>query len=284
MLKLKKDSRYADAIERTLYNALLSGISLSGDAFFYVNPLELNIRKLNRHQFGVQPQGKRKIIPERAKTFNCFCCPPNVNRLLAKVDEYVYMEEDSGVYVNLFADSVFDSGNCHIEQKTKYPENGKVTFSCSNINKLYIRIPHWCEQPEFDHEYTVENGYAVFENPKEISVDFHMQPKFYHANTHVRDNYGKVALMNGPVVYCIEGVDNGDIYSLTVDTSSEMEIMYNEEFSMNEIIVSGTRHPQTTELYSSHKVNAEKAKIKFVPYSVFANRGVTDMLVWVVAE
>lgn len=281
MLYQTQDSRYADAIERTLYNAMLSGISLSGDAFFYVNPLELNIQKLHRHRYGVQPTGKREILPERAKLFNCFCCPPNVNRFLARVDELLYRKSGQDVYVNLFADSEFEDENCYVRQNTRYPQDGNILFTCKGVKRLFVRIPFWCDQPEFDCVYTVKNGYAVIENPETVTVNFVMKPKFYRACTQVRDDYGKVALMNGPIVYCIEGVDNGDVYSLSVDTAAETEVIFNEQFGMNEIMISGYKRISSATLYSSEKPDHEQVKLKFIPYSVFANRGATDMIVWI---
>lgn len=281
MLRLKKDSRYADAIERTLYNAMLSGVSLSGDSFFYVNPLELNTQKFNRHRNSVTPKGKRNIIGERAKEFNCFCCPPNVNRFLAGVDELLYMEQDGNVYVNQFAESEYKNGEVYVSQKTNYPQGGKISLSCKGVKRLFVRVPFWCDQPKLDCAHTMKGGYAVIEDPTEITVDFVMIPQFYRAHTNVRDNYGKVALMNGPIVYCVEGVDNGDIYSLSVDTSSKTEVVFNEKFGMNEIHTFGNRYTRSKELYSSKKPDVERIQIKFVPYSVFANRGITDMLVWI---
>ena len=112
--------------------------------------------------------------------------------------------------------------NIKITQKTEYPKNGKISFECEGMDKIFVRIPWWCEKSDFSCEYIVENGYAVIENPQKFTVDFNMKPELYVANTGVRADSGKVALMYGPVVYCAEGVDNNfSIMSFRLDTDTE---------------------------------------------------------------
>ena len=282
MLDMEKKSVYADILEKALYNGALAGLSLDGKAFFYENPLELNVKELNRHVDCYEEWLPKQAITQRKEVFDCSCCPPNLNRFIEEAESFLYDVEDRNAYVHLFADSIFDSGDVRIETKTGYPNSGTVHFICEGAEKLYVRIPGWCESVYISADYTLVNGYACIENPDEVMVEFEMKPRLIGANINVSNNIGRAALCCGPYVYCAEGVDNGEnLHTLFVDKKLCANVTYDAFFDANVIEADGYRLTQESEeLYRAYTENFEKTKIRFIPYACFANRGETDMLVY----
>ncbi len=280
MLDLEKKSVYADCLERTLFNGVLAGLSLDGKAFFYENPLELNIRKL--HRLMDTNYSAKQAISQRKEVFDCSCCPPNLNRFLEETESFLYDTDGENVYVHLFADSVFDNGEVRVETKTAYPNSGKMHFTCKGVNKLYIRIPGWCKNFSISAPYTIENGYACVENPDAVSVELEMIPRLVGANLNLQNNIGRAALCMGPMVYCVEGADNGEnLHALSVDKNLNAKVAYDAFFGANVIETSGFIRTQDTDaLYREYTESYESTRIKFIPYSCYANRGETDMLVY----
>jgi len=166
MMMLDNDASYADTIERVFYNGVMAGLSVGGDSFFYENPLEITLMNHFTNMYGT----KRYPITQRLKCFGCSCCPPNVNRLLPVLGEYVYGHENDTLYINQFTDSTLFDGGVSCEMTTKYPLDGKVCIKASGVKKDAVRIPSWCEGFEMNKAYTMENGYAIVENDGEITV------------------------------------------------------------------------------------------------------------------
>ncbi|MBR3999772.1 MAG: glycoside hydrolase family 127 protein, partial [Clostridia bacterium] len=276
-------SRYADIVELEMYNGAMSGLSLDGESFFYENPLEIYCRDRERHT-GV-PGDERFPIPCRIKMFWCSCCPPNIVRVFSSVEKYFYTydEEENAVYVNQFGSSVYADGGVKVEQVTDYPHDGKVKITATV--PVYVRVPGWCRKSSADGAYKMVNGYARFE-AGEVNVEFEIKPELLKSNVNVVRNIGKAALRRGPVIYCIEGVDHEcDINTLAYDraTLKDAKIVPDESIGLDAIELDGVKYVDADpdELYAPLEECCTAAKIRAIPYHAFANRGITDMLVFV---
>jgi DUF1680 family protein len=233
LFQLSGDSKYFDVIERTLYNGLISGISLDGKNFFYVNPLEAD------GEFAFNQGAKT-----RQPWFDCSCCPTNLIRFIPSIPGMVYAIQNDNLYVNLYASNKanlkIDDSKLHIEQKTNYPLDGKIIFSLKLEDQLNfalnLRIPGWAKNQVIpgelysyinpsaekisvkvngnEIEFQSENGYAVinriWNNNDTIELILPMEIKYVTANNMVHEDTGLTALELGPLVYCAEGIDNNN--------------------------------------------------------------------------
>lgn len=276
MQELDINSIYGDVIERIYYNGFISGISLDGEKFFYTNPLELDLKKYQRSTY--QP------IAERVKVFECSCCPPNVVRMLASVPRFMYTVDGDKIYCNQFAQSetrlTVGGKEAIISQKTAYPSNGKITFSYKGEPcKLFVRIPEWC----VEYKGKTQNGFAEFDlcDDESITVDLPMEIHFIEANPNVQDDSGRYAITRGPIVYCLEGIDNGEnLRDVTILENSEIEIKQEDDIPAPIIYLNAQRRKPSTALYRIKSDERINFKARLIPYFSFANRGATDMLVW----
>jgi len=284
MFNIEHSSKYADAVERAFYNGFLSGVSLDGKAFFYENPLEIDPEFNNYSQSTVRQE--RFAITQRKEVFGCSCCPPNVVRLIASLGDYMYSYDDDTLYVHQYANSVMECDGMTVEQTTEYPKNGSVKLKCNtNGRKLALRIPGWCRNFSLDCDYVLENGYAVISNSSgAVHVEFDMPVTPIRANRRVHDNAGRIAFMRGPVVYCAEGVDNGkDVRNLRVDIKSKFE-MKESEFLLPTLHTTAYQQPDSDELYSVAEYNWIETPLTLIPYYAFANRGESEMNVWLLEK
>lgn len=273
-------SRYADVIERELYNGMMSGLSVSGDEFFYTNPLEINLQDHNRHSVGTPEPPEWLPITQRVKVFGCSCCPPNVNRTLASLERLLYYVEDGTVYINQFAESVYDDGKIRVEVSTDYPNTGLIKVKTSGAKRVCVRIPDWCNQFTVSCEYGMEDGYAVVTD-SEFSVEFAMEPALIMAHENVWNDANKIAVMRGPVVYCAEAVDQtAELHKLYIDTSAEVKVESSAYFGLPVLSVAGFIRKTPNALYSPLQDCFAPTVMKLVPYYGFANRGETDMRIW----
>lgn len=286
MIKLNADSKYADAVEKVMYNGALSGISMDGKGFFYENPLEIDVDFNNVHP--CTDGGRRYPITQRKEVFDCSCCPPNVTRFIAGIGEYMYSYNDDTLFINQYIASETQTDNLKITQETQYPSSGEVKITLENNIKKYIalRMPGWCKGFSVNKEYTLKKGYAYIEVEKddEIIINFNMPVRFVSANKKVHTNSGRVAIMRGPVVYCLEGVDNGkDLTALRVDIKGKTQVA-DGEFIVPDIIAEGFKEKENDNLYFDATDEYIETSLKFIPYYAYANRGETDMLVWVLKK
>ncbi len=286
MIRLNADSKYADAVEKVMYNGALSGISMDGKGFFYENPLEIDVDFNNVHP--CTDGGRRYPITQRKEVFDCSCCPPNVTRFIAGIGEYMYSYNDDTLFINQYIASETQTDNLKITQETQYPSSGEVKITLENNSKKYIalRIPGWCKDFSVNKEYTLKKGYAYVEVEKddEIIINFNMPVRFVSANKKVHTNSGRVAIMRGPVVYCLEGVDNGkDLTALRVDIKGKTQVAEGE-FIVPDIIAEGFKEKENDNLYFDATDEYIETSLKFIPYYAYANRGETDMLVWVLKK
>ncbi len=279
MLALENKAEYADVIERALYNGVLSGLSADGAQFFYENPLEVNLSERFSSVWGA----RRFPAHRRVACFGCSCCPPNVNRLLASLGNYLYGVEADTLYVNQFAASDMTDGGVRVSVETDYPRDGRVTVSASGTAKVAIRIPAWCDAYTLDKPYVLKDGYAVVENDgTPITVTFDLTPHRVWADRRVLRAAGQAAVMRGPVVYCAEGVDNveGMLHSYVLPKNMEVSEQIGA-YGLPELTVTCVKEvADEAPLYRNTPPKTETALLKLIPYNAFANRSETDMRVW----
>ena len=281
MLALENCAAYADTIERVLYTGVLSGVSLDGKAFFYENPLEITLADHFSNCFGT----KRYPITQRVECFGCSCCPPNLNRLFPKLSEYVYGLDGDTLYVNQFAASELCTDGVTCVMQTSYPNDGKVHIKASGVKQLAVRFPAWCKSVKTDKPYReVKDGYMLFDNT-DVTVEFDMTPFAVRSSAKVWRDAGSLCVQAGPVVYCAESVDNGENlhkYLLSPDLCAKAH--FEKAFGLKVLDVEAYELCDTAhdELYARADTEAPvltKTTLR-IPYSAFANRGESDMLVW----
>lgn len=284
MQALDNDARYADVLERALYNGVLSGLSTDGAQFFYENPLEINLSERFSSVWGA----RRFPAHRRVACFGCSCCPPNVNRLLPTLGGYVYGLDGDTLYINQFADSSMTDGEITAEISTVYPLDGAVTVTAKGVGKLAIRIPAWCDSFTLSKDYTMEKGYAVVDNNgTPVTVTFDLTPRKVWADPRVLRAAGQAAVMMGPVVYCAEGVDNGEgeLHNYVLPADFAAAKIPCESYSLPNLTVNCLKRVQDGgTLYRNAPPKTEFATLKLIPYHAFANRAETDMRVWFLSE
>ena len=276
-------AKYADIIELEMYNGMLSGVSLDGDKFFYENPLEIYLPE--RERLKTLGKQERWPITQRPKVFGCSCCPPNIVRLLSSMGNYMYSyDEKSGeVYINQFADSVYENDGARVEISTNYPYDSTLKIK-SNI-PVRVRIPEWCHEFNSDVAYAkIENGYACFE-AGEFELELEMKPELVASSVNVVRNIGKAALRCGPVIYCAEACDNGgDVHRIYLDSDriADAKVYYSDELERNVIDCVGYRRIDlhSGKLYAPYALKFEPISVRMIPYHCFANRGENNMLVY----
>jgi DUF1680 family protein len=300
MFLLSGDAKYLDVLERVLYNGIISGIGLSGDEFFYPNPLT----SYGQHT--------------RSPWFTCACCPSNVTRFVPSVPGYVYATQGNDLFVNLFVQNEAaiqtDSQAVHIKQETDYPWNGKVVIAVdpekAKTFTISVRIPGWARnQPVPSDLYSyldatddnvrlqingetldlpVENGFMrigrEWKKGDTITLDLPMPIRRVLSHEKVEENTGRVALERGPLVYCAEWVDNhGYVSNIILQDDTALEPQFRENL-INGVV-------QLYGMAAALKYDADgKTPIKFeqaftaIPYYAWAHRGQGEMTVWLARD
>lgn len=284
MTRIAPKGLYGDIAEQAMYNGSISGVSISGDEFFYENPLTIDLADHNKNL--ATKEGERYPITQRVKVFECSCCPPNIMRFVNSIADFLYTENGETLFVHHYMNGVTEYDGKTIRQTTNYPSCGKVKIEISEncgYGKIAVRVPGWCDNFEASAEYEMKDGYAYFDAQPTIEVDFNIKPRFVVSAPGVHENAGKAALMYGPIAYCIETVDNDeDIFALSVYENSKFEVEYSEFFGLPVITADGFVKLYDGRLYpTADSVKYEDRKIKFIPYYGMENRGETDMLVWI---
>lgn len=297
MLLLEADSVYADTVERAMYNGILSGVSLDGRAFFYENPLEIDPRLLCR-DVSVRDPAVRFPSDHRQEVFSCSCCPPNLARFIASVGDFLYTCGENTVFVHQYMPSratlTVGGAAAEIRQETSYPADGRVKITATGLagRKIAVRIPGWCQNAAVRVNggatgYAAQKGYAYIvcsSDPTVVELDFAMEPVCMQADPRVQADAGRVALQRGPLVYCLEAVDNGPLLrSITLDPAGALTEQYDPRFGA--VVIHATGYRQDAEpgmrLYQPSAGPGRKIPLTFIPYYAFANRGESEMLVWV---
>ncbi len=295
MANITRDASYIDVVERALYNTVLAGIALDGKSFFYVNPLEVWPDSC------LERTSKEHVKPVRQKWFGVACCPPNIARTLASVGQYIYSVGENELYVNLFISNETEielkAGKVNVTIETRFPFENQAHVKVENVAEegmtLVLRIPDYAKayQIHVNEEltnYKVEKGYALIpiEKDSDIKVDFEAPARFVRANPNVRADCGKAALVKGPLVYCLEEIDNGkNLSALYINTTQTIEEIKSDLFGgITELAVPGKRMKETAwneeELYGEHPVVLSDTILKAVPYAYWNNRGIGEMTVW----
>lgn len=279
LLLAEPDGKYADIVEKVLYNGMMSGMSIEGDSFFYENALEINTSNSLRNN--ATERKDRFPITQRKKVFDCSCCPPNLNRVLASLEQYLYHTSDDTFYVDQYCDSEYRDGTIQVRQETAYPLTGEITLHFEGVQKAALRIPGWCDHFTLDVPYELKDGYAYLSNPGTVTLHLDMQPKLISANPEVNYCTNKAALMMGPVVYCAERIDNDcNLHRLYFALTLNADITYCDTCKLNKLEVDGYQRQASGALYENLRNDFTPVRIRLIPYYAYANRGETDMLVW----
>ena len=299
MFQITGEGRYADAIERALYNGILAGVSLSGDRFSYVNPLAF-------YPPSARDESER-FVGRRQPWFDTSCCPPNVARLLAGLGSYAYGLGADTLYVHHYvpgsARAEIAGVEVGVKQVTDYPADGAVNIAVAVDAPaeftLAMRLPEWCESPSIsvngeaaDLESILADGYVhlrrTWEGRDEIVMDLPMPVRFVSTHPSVRQNAGRVAIARGPVVYCFEEQDNGpDLNAVAILPGADPVLESAGEVAggLPAIMVDGVR--RSTEQWSgklyrlAESTVRERVRLRAIPYAEWANRDPGEMLVWV---
>ena len=294
---LHGQSKYIDILEKTLYNSMLSGVSLSADRFFYPNPLESN----GQHQ--------------RQAWFGCACCPSNVARFVPAIPGYIYAVTDKELYVNLFisneADINIGKRKVRISQKANFPWDGKVELTVNPETNgkfiLKIRIPGWAQneaQPGELYKFTdqdtepvkifingkvtdlnLADGYALvsrkWKSGDKVEVEFPMPVRKVVADARVKEDMDKIAFQRGPVIYCAEWPENntGNVLDLVI----KKDAPFTTEFEPS--LLEGTQVIKTSGVQTKKTLNGKVVMlgtepVKLIPYALWNNRGAGQMMVW----
>ncbi len=286
MAYITGEGSYIDTVEKALFNAILAGISLSGDEYFYSNYLEVNDNYVS-YQAGARV---------RQKWFNCSCCPTSYCRFLTQVPQFIWHEDrNGGIYLNIPVANTLDHGDKMIEVSSSYPESGsiRVTVKKDGCFALNIRIPGFAKSAEFlingkPVAPVIRDGYAVFEREWQtgdcVIYNLDMPFELMRSNSRLTENIGKAAITRGPLVYCCENTDNpGDVRDLYIDSKTNFvckKIKDLEKYGTAvecDGFIAGDRG---NELYSSAPRNLKSYRITAIPYALWQNRGETNMCVW----
>ena len=277
---------YADVLERVLYNNGLSGISLQGDTFFYANPLEVNSTFLELGH----------IFPSRQKWFNCSCCPTNYCRFLPRLGLFCADASDRRVRIDIPAAMNIFRPDYELEISGQYPYDGKIPVRIIKGGKftLAVRIPAWCRKYSVllngkASDAALLNGYWTLEREwssgDEILLDLDMPAEVIYANAAVPADIGKAAVQRGPVVYCLESVDNPDILLHTARISAHPVFEVIEAAGLPEgtraICFSGeAAQPADDQLYSVNPPVYKPVQLSAIPFALWQNRGKSSMQVF----
>jgi len=280
LLEMTGNGDYADVVERAIYNGALAGISMSGDHYFYANPLE--------------SRGSHVRTP----WFQCACCPPNIARLIGSMGRYVLSVEDRSVYVHIPAGIDAETPVGRIVVESNYPWSGeiKIRYAGDKPSRfaLKVRIPAWADEveaelPGAEEPADYDMGYAVYDrtwNPGDtLNIDFGVTPKWVEAHPRVLDNLGRVALTVGPLIYCAEEVGQGvSPQSAAVVTEAPIEPVETEPMPGIRahralVLLDSSDFPD--ELYADLGTGeSQEGTLELVPYFAWNNRGKTHMQVW----
>ncbi|MHB0777678.1 glycoside hydrolase family 127 protein [Halomonas sp. WWR20] len=299
MLMMDADRRYADVMERALYNNVLAGMALDGQHFFYVNPLEVDPKILGDNLV------LRHVKPVRQRWFTCACCPPNLARLIASLDRYVVGCRENRAFVHLYIGGEFelplDGGTLTLRQESALPWRGDVELTLQAASpiraSLALRIPGWAAgfTVEINGERcdasAADNGYIELDRQwhdgDRIALTLEMPIRRVYSHPGVRHNAGRVALQRGPLVYCLEQADNGErLHNIALYRDGRLTTAEGTDTLAGMTLIraeAGRETPSDNDsLYRFDRAPAlSDCTATFMPYFAWANRGEGEMRVWV---
>jgi uncharacterized protein len=296
MFLLHGESKYFDVFEKVLYNGLLSGVSLSGDQFFYPNPLASN------GQYSRKPW------------FGCACCPVNITRFLPSIPGYIYAVDGDRLFLNLFigneASINIKGHDIKLLQSTNYPWDGEIRLEIITDKPLafnmLVRIPGWARNEAFPKDLyffddidtgqtaiilngekiniVQKNGYASIDrkwvNGDKLAISFPMMPMKVRANKLVKADSGQVAFQRGPIIYCAESIDQKfpDVKNLTSDENAV--VLYNYQPGLLNGVGTLEENIKTSSGQTTGSATPVVRNFLVIPYYAWANRGQGEMTVW----
>ncbi|TMI64580.1 MAG: glycoside hydrolase family 127 protein [Bacteroidetes bacterium] len=297
MFLLTGESKYADIVELELYNSVLSGVSIDGTKYFYTNPLAAS----KDYPYDLRWSGGRQPYISKSN-----CCPPNTVRTIAEISNYMYSIGEKGLYINMYGGNVLstelhDSTKIKLEQTTNYPWDGKIVITIKESTtrpvNIYLRIPGWAKgyslkiQNSFPRVRDTENGYVIagrkWNAGDKIELNFEMPATLIESNPLVEETKNQVTVKRGPVVYCLESADltNQNIFDVVIPSSIKLQPMPMKIGNGEIMALTGEakmlqNSNWKNKLYREVNTNLKPINVKLIPYYAWANRGKTDMTVW----
>ena len=302
MANLRNDSRYADVMERALFNGVISGLALDGQSYFYVNPLRVRPEACDKNP------SRQFVKYRRQPWYGCACCPPNIARIVASLGEYAYHLGDGALYADLFHDGSIScemgARRVSFRQRTDYPWSGEVSFEFAAEDPveldLAVRIPSWCRGASmkvngsrFDVARAREKGYAHiprrWRRGDRVELILPMPVQRVRSDPRTEADFGKVAVQRGPVVYCLEQADNGPfLHAAVLPAGSRLSSSRRDDLLGGVVTVQGRGRTwdgaaRSSELYQpdGRPPAAAARDLLFIPYYAWANREPGEMTVWV---
>lgn len=298
MWQITHDGQYIDALENTLMNAVLAGVSLDGQRFFYTNTL----RQLD--DMPTQLRWSR----QRQEWISCYCCPPNVARTIAACNRYAYAVETNALHVLLYGSNhldtkLSDGQPLELKQSSSYPADGNITLTIENAPSyaysIRLRVPGWCSQAKFSingqpASLPADAGFVTIERNwragDRITLDFAMPARLVSAHPLVEECRGQVAVVRGPLVYCVESADlpkETSLHQIAIPADSTFQAAIGQAALKDipqletEISINTSSGRPGSALYSDYqKPTWQKLTTKLVPYFAWGNRGDGEMSVW----
>ncbi|MGG3940987.1 beta-L-arabinofuranosidase domain-containing protein [Peribacillus psychrosaccharolyticus] len=299
MLRVDTNSKYADVLERAIYNGTISGMDLDGKKFFYVNPLEVNKYQSKRAD-------QEHVKSRRQTWFSCACCPPNLARMIASIQQNIYTQQNDTIHTHLYIAGEMTTTVAGqvvtLNQEHHYPWNGQIAVDVkleqTEVFTLSFRIPGWCSEAvvrvngkAVDVAAYIRKGYIYIEREwrlgDRITLDFAMPVERVSSHPLVSMNVGKVALQRGPIVYCLEETDNGEnLAAITLSSKVEFTAAYEKELLGGVVTLNGTAQridPKQwqDQLYITGELSLVTCKVKAIPYYAWSNRQKGEMIVWI---
>lgn len=299
MLELTPDARYADVMERALYNNVLGSMAQDGKHYFYVNPLEVWPQACSCNP------GKHHVKSERQGWFGCACCPPNVARLLTSLNQYIYTVHGDTLYTNLYIGSELKTtlGGMEValSQQSRFPWDGTISLKVNPAQAgefgIALRIPSWSSDftvrvnGEAADVESLQQGYAVIRRGWQagdiLELTLPMEAHRIFAHPNLRTDAGLTAIQRGPLVYCLEAADNGEpLSSISLSKTGEFTEAFDDELLGGAVVVraEGSRVAEQTwngGLYSRTRAARQPVTVTAVPYYLWGNRGSGEMRVWI---
>ena len=297
MFLLTAEAKYADIIELALYNSVLSGVSMDGTKFFYTNPLAAS----KDFPYHMRWEGGRVAYISKSN-----CCPPNTVRTIAEVNNYMYSVADDGLYINLYGGNdlhthLKNGRAIALKQESNYPWNGSVAITIENAPAtafaLHMRIPGWCKKASLKLNGKLVDGNVtggqykslnrIWKKGDKVELEMDMPATLIESNPLVEETRNQAAIKRGPVVYCLESADlaDQDVFDVAIPAAIKLKPMPMKIENSTVMALTGeARLLQNNEwkntLYKEVNTTVNPVTIKLIPYYAWANRGDTDMTVW----
>jgi DUF1680 family protein len=285
MALLTGQARYSDLIERTLYNGFLAGVSLDGESWLYINPLQVR----DGH---TDPGGDQSA--RRTRWFRCACCPPNAMRLLASLQHYLSSSDDRGLQLHQYVAGRYTAGPVAVRVETGYPWDGRIAITVEEAPAdwtLSLRLPQWCRAYTVSETAAEEDGWLRLRNPAErVVLELELEPRLVQADPRADAVRGCVAIERGPLVYCLEQVDHpgGGLDDLVIDTAHPLAVKHRPDLLGGVTTVVAAGHRRTLpdpgwwpyQEAAATPAPAEAVELTAIPYYAWANRHDGSMRVW----